>query len=182
MQIMTKETELLARARSRLSNLPYILACIVFSALPLLALAHDDMPSGNPSSCNEQRSHHPMRNNAFAPDPMGMSLFPPKLDLTDEQQEEIFELKHAQEPTVFEQERIARKTMQELELLIKSDHFDPAKAKSLAEVHGKALAELAYQHAVIHAKIWALLSEAQRKRLTDWPEVHPEPERNHFMD
>ena len=182
MQTSTKETESLVPTRSRLNGLHYVLACVALCALPLFALAQDDIHSAPPSPCNEFGGHHPMRDNAFSPPPMGLPLLPPQLELTDEQQEKIFELQHAQEPTIFEQERIARKTMQELQVLTKSDHFDVASAKSLADAHGKALAELIYQRTVTHAKIWSLLSEAQRKRLGDLPEGHAGPGHDHFMN
>lgn len=182
MQTTAKETESLVPTKSWLSNLPYILACVALSAVPLLALAHDDMTSGNPPSCNEQRDHHPMRDNVFTPPPMGLPLFPPHIALTDEQQKKIFDLQHAQELVIFDQERIARKTMQELRALTSSDHFDSTKAKSLADANGKALAELIYLRTEIQAKIWAMLSDAQRKSLACQPLFHPELEGRQLME
>jgi len=148
-----------------LSTLPYVLASIVFAALPLLAHAQNSSPDAFPA-CEYST---PTLNGIHPPAPMGMQILPPRiaqLDLTDEQQDKVFALMHDKAPALFENEKTVRKTMQELQQVAKSDRFDATKAKSLAEAHGKALAELAYLHTVIQAQVWVLLTEAQRKQLS----------------
>jgi hypothetical protein len=54
--------------------------------------------------------------------------------------------------------------MKELQLLARTELFGLTKAKSLAEAHGKALAELAYLHTAFQAQIWTAFSDKQRKR------------------
>lgn len=154
-----------------------ILAGIVLSALPLFAHAQD-VPPSLPHGCRD--FNMPAMHNGAQPPAgmmhMGMPLSPSPLadlDLTELQQEKIFELMHAQAPTIFEKEKIARKTMHDLRQLTQSERFDTAKAKSLAEAHGKAIAELIYLQTETQAKIWSLLAEAQRKQLAAQHDQHP---------
>lgn len=154
-----------------------ILAGIVLSALPLFAHAQD-VPPRMPHGCGD--FNMPAMQNG-APPPagmmhMGMPLSPSPLadlDLTEQQQEKIFELMHVQAPIIFEKEKIARQTMHDLRQLTQSERFDTAKAKSLAEAHGKAIAELIYLHTETQAKIWSLLAEVQRKQLAEQHDQHP---------
>lgn len=155
-----------------------ILAGIVLSALPLFALAQD-VPPRMPHGCGDLNMPA-MQNDARPPQPpagMMHTGMPPSpladLNLTELQQEKIFELMHAQAPIIFEKEKIARKTMHDLRQLTQSERFDTAKAKSLAEAHGKAIAELIYLHTETQAKIWSLLTEAQRKQLAAQHDQHP---------
>ncbi|MBI5891668.1 MAG: periplasmic heavy metal sensor [Nitrosomonadales bacterium] len=147
-----------------LSFFPYAIACVVLSALPLFSYAHD-APPGVPPACGRM-SGLAMPKDAFPPLPMGMPQpFFAQLDLTDEQQDKVFKLMHDKAPALFENEKIARRAMQELQQLTRSERFDAAKAKSKAEAHGKALAELAYLNTVIQAQIWSVLSAEQRKQI-----------------
>jgi Spy/CpxP family protein refolding chaperone len=105
---------------------------------------------------------------------MGMENLPPQLeelarlrglDLSDVQQKQIFDVIYGQAPVIFENDRIAHRTMNDLHLLAKSGKFDASKAKSLSEEHSKAISTLIYMHAETESKIWAILSETQRKQL-----------------
>lgn len=157
-----------------LSFLPYAIACVVLSALPLYTYAQD-APPGVPPTC-EFANGQKTREDTLPPLPMGMPVPPPmfaQLNLTEEQQDKVFELMHDKAPAIFENEKIARKTLLELQQLSKSERFDTARAKSLAEAHGKALAELAYLHTVMQAQLWAELSADQRKRVARRPEPRP---------
>jgi periplasmic protein CpxP/Spy len=174
MQAPIQQTRHADSASLVLSFWPYAIACVVLSALPLFTYAQD-APPGVPSAC-ERMSDPAMQKDALPPLPIGMPLLPPiisQLDLTEEQQDKVFELMHDKAPAIFENEKIARKTMQELQQLTKFDRFDAAKAKSLAEAHGKALSELTYLHTVIQAQIWAVLSADQRKRVSRQMEQRP---------
>lgn len=156
-----------------LSVLPYVLAGVVLSALPLLALAQ--CPSADVPPACEYINDSPIQNGLLPPPPMGRPMPPPflaQLDLTEAQQDTVFKLMHDKAPVIFDNEKIARKTMQELRQLTKSNRFDTALAKSLAEAHGKALAELAYLNTVMQAQVWALLSEVQRKQVAK-QHAHP---------
>lgn len=156
------------------SILPYVLACVVFSALPLFGFAHDT-PFGVQRECGDLKAP-PLENAVFpAALPMGMTMLPPPLahlDLSDEQQERMFRLMQEQARPLFENQKIEQKTLQELQQLANSSRFDSARARSLSEAHGKALAELAYLHTVIQAQVWTKLSDEQRK-LVSGRMAHP---------
>lgn len=150
-----------------------MLTGIVLSILPLFALAQDAFPIP-PQGCGDFKApdmkHKPA---GILHMSMPLSLSPlANLDLTELQQEKIFELMHAQAPSIFEKEKIARITMHDLQQITQSERFDTAKAKSLAEVHGKAIAELIYLHTETQAKIWSLLTEVQRKQLATLHDQH----------
>lgn len=87
------------------------------------------------------------------------------LGLTEEQQDKIFNWLHAQAPAMREKSRTAAKSIEELRRLAATDQFDAAKAKSLSETHGRALADLAMMMVETDAKIWTLLTAEQRKMM-----------------
>lgn len=161
-----------------ISALPFLLAAVVFTALPQIAHADD--------GCDEFRGP-PAHRHGDMPPPRGMPLPPggmmergkpgmnmqrpagpfAELGLSDVQQKKVDELMREQSPRLCEAERAARLSMQELEQLPQSEKFDEKKAGTIADAHGKAVADLAYLHAEIHARIWRLLSDSQRKRLAE---------------
>ena len=147
------------------SLLPYLLAIAVLSALPQFVIA-EDKPSGVPPAIAYPYVP-PMQNGVTPPMLMNMPFSPlliAELDLTEQQQNMLFKLMHDNSRTIFETEKVARKTMKELQQLLRSERFDATKAKFLAEAHGKALAELAYLHTAFQAQIWTALSDEQRRR------------------
>lgn len=87
------------------------------------------------------------------------------LGLTEDQQDKIFNWLHALAPAMREKSRTASKSIEELRRLAATDQFDAAKAKSLAETHGRAIADLAMIRAETDAKIWTLLTAEQRKMM-----------------
>jgi Spy/CpxP family protein refolding chaperone len=149
------------------SLLPYLLASVVLTALPLYVIAEDN-PSGVPPAI--ACPYTPPTQNGVTPSMLMNMPFSPlpiaELDLTEQQQNMLFKLMHDNARAIFENEKVARKTMKELQQLTRSERFGVTKAKSLAEAHGKALAELAYLHTVFQAQIWTALSDKQRKRAT----------------
>lgn len=156
-----------------------ILAGMMLAALPLLASAQDAPPPAQ-HGCGEFNApiHHGAHPSGMPP--MGMQQLPPSLaalDLNESQQRKVFELMHAQAPAIFEKEQIVRNSMRDLQQLAKTDRFDAGKAKSLAEAHGKAIADMIYLHTETQSKVWALLNEAQRKQLAEQQEPHQHPRR-----
>lgn len=137
-----------------------IFAGVLLTAMPIFSFACGG-PAGSPQM--QGGMHH-----------MGMANLPPQLeelarlrelDLSDVQQKQIFDVIYGQAPAIFENNRIAHRTMNNLHLLAKSDKFDAAKAKSLTDEHSKAISTLIYMHAETESKAWAILSETQRKHL-----------------
>lgn len=109
------------------------------------------------------------------PPPLAMAGMPPpplplphlhELKLNEAQQDKLFALLHERMPRQRELSRTAFKAMEELHLLAGSDGFDPARAKGLADVHGKAMAELVLIQAELEARARQLLSPEQKAELT----------------
>lgn len=98
---------------------------------------------------------------------MGMPPYLRHLDLTDSQQDKVFELMHAQAPAMRAKSRAVARTMEDLRLLAAADRFDPGKARTLADAHGRAVADMALMHAETEQKIRALLTPEQRKAMDD---------------
>lgn len=154
-----------------LSALPYILAAVVFVALTLMQNAK--AMDGN--NCADFQNSH-MQHGAPFP-PTGMMEEYPHMDmkrspfedigLSDAQQKKITELMKAQSGNICEKEKAVHETMHALYQLASSEPFDEAKAKALAEAHGKAVAEVAYLHAESQSRIWAVLTKEQRKLLEE---------------
>lgn len=152
-----------------LSALPYVIAAVVFVALTLVqqAKAMDDnncadlpksrMQHGSPLPPPGMMGEHP---------PMGGEHSPfEDIGLSDAQQKKIAELMKSQSGNMCEKEKVVHETMRALHQLSSSEQFDAAKVRSLAEAHGKAVAEAAYLHAENQSKIWALLTHEQRKKM-----------------
>ena len=98
--------------------------------------------------------------------------------LSEEQQDKLFAIMHAQEPQRRDYEKAARKAREALRELVESDKFDEAKASALAQAEGKAVAALALLRARTDAQVQALLTPEQRKQFPhDGPrrEARPEP-------
>jgi Spy/CpxP family protein refolding chaperone len=138
-----------------------IFAGALLTAMPIFSFACGG-PAGSPQM------------QGGMPHIMGMANLPPQLeelarlrelDLSDVQQKQIFDVIYGQAPAIFENDRIAHRTMKDLHLLAKSDKFDAVKAKSLIDEHSKAMSTLIYMHAETESKVWAILSETQRKQL-----------------
>ncbi|MCK9355366.1 MAG: Spy/CpxP family protein refolding chaperone [Gallionella sp.] len=175
MHTTLQQTDQPAPAGIVISALPFLLAAVVFTALPQIAHADD--------GCDEFRGPPAHQHGGMPPPPRGMmgGGKPPmnmqrpggpfaELGLSDVQQKKMDELMRAQSPLLCEAERTARLSMQELQQLSRSREFDEKKAGAVAEAHGKAVADLAYLHAEMHARIWRLLSDSQRKRIAEQEE------------
>lgn len=147
-----------------------ILASALLTAMPIFAFACDG-PMGSPQLSGAM----PPPGHMMGGMPH-MEKLPPQLeelarlkelDLSDVQQKKIFDVIYGQAPAIFENDRIAHRTMNDLHQLAKSDKFDAAKARSLTDEHSKAMSTLIYMHAEIESKVWTILTEPQRKRLME---------------
>src|SRR5690606_8151867 len=90
-----------------------------------------------------------------------------KLNLSDDQKDQIFELRHAQAPvlrTLHKDLKAARAELRELSL---ADSFDETKAKAASEKLAKAQADIAFQQAKHHAELRSILTAEQRKSLSE---------------
>lgn len=135
-----------------------ILAGALLAAMPVFACETlmPQLPGGRPHMAMEK-----------LPAPLEELARLNELDLSDVQQKKIFDVIYGQAPAIFENDRIAHRTLNDLHQLARSDKFDAAKARSLTNEHSKAMSTLTYMHAETESKVWTILTEPQRKRLAE---------------
>lgn len=85
------------------------------------------------------------------------------LRLSAAQQDQVFELRHAQAPREHAAMKAAHEARDGLRALAAAETYDARKAKELAAAHAQAVGELALLHAEFEHKLRALLSPEQRK-------------------
>ncbi|MBI5784489.1 MAG: Spy/CpxP family protein refolding chaperone [Rhodocyclales bacterium] len=105
------------------------------------------------------------------PPPMlapGREPMPPFLrgiTLTEEQRDKVFEIMHAQIPSLRTREKELRQSREGLIKLSLSGEFDDLKAKALADAGARAMAEVVLTRARLDHKVYRLLTAEQRKQL-----------------
>ncbi|MFA6013473.1 MAG: Spy/CpxP family protein refolding chaperone [Gallionellaceae bacterium] len=102
---------------------------------------------------------------SFGENPLPLFLL--GLDLTEPQQDKIFELLHSQEPTMRAQHKAVHKAMEEIHLLAASDHFNPSEIHPLADKLAKAIADTLVLKTTTETRILALLTPEQRKQANE---------------
>lgn len=129
------------------------------AALPQVLLAHgaDTMPP-------------PPRPDHIEPDapPPGMLPGLPLLhgvDLSEAQQDAVFELVHAQIPAQRALEKQAAKALAELQRLSGDEQFNVKQARVAADAYAQAQAQLAFKRAELEAKLRAVLTPEQRQQI-----------------
>lgn len=86
------------------------------------------------------------------------------LDLTDLQQDKIFEFMHSQEPAMRAQHKAVHKALAEMKDLAASDHYSSPEVRPLADKLAKAIADTLVLQTATKARIRALLTPEQRKQ------------------
>lgn len=160
-----------------MANLSYLWAKrlaigVAAVTLPLAVMAFGPMGDG-PGNCPPMPHignpmHLPMP--GMFPDAPPPGIMPPflhHLELSDAQQDKVFNLLHDQAPKARDSFKAASKAMEELRRLSSSDHFDASKARSLAETHAQAMSQIVLMHAELDAKLRSILTPEQRKKLDD---------------
>jgi len=113
----------------------------------------------------------------------GMEMFgegdslPPMLrhlQLSEAQQDKVFTILHAQAPQAREFGKAIDKAHRALHELVTGASFDDAKAKSLTDALGKAVADQALLHARTHRQIFDVLTPEQRQMLARHAEHGPD--------
>ncbi len=92
-------------------------------------------------------------------------LLPPFIRLSSEQQDKLFELRHAQEPAVRAQMKELHSAHAQLHALALADTYDEARARQIATRAAQANSEVALLHARLQHAAFLLLTPEQRKRL-----------------
>lgn len=104
--------------------------------------------------------------------PPGLPPGPPflrGLDLTDAQQDKVFAVLHSQMPAARERMRDVQQARRQLDELTRSERFDDARARALADTIAHATADLDLLRARSEAQIWQVLTAEQRLRASEAP-------------
>jgi len=89
------------------------------------------------------------------------------IELSESQEDKIFQLMHSQAPYLREQQRAHEKAMRALHEMRNADKFDDAAAAKLAQTAAQAQANLMLAHVRTHQKVLAVLTPEQRKQLDE---------------
>lgn len=89
------------------------------------------------------------------------------LNLSEEQQDKIFNLMHAQAPAARAKIKELREARSNLEALVRSSAYDEARVRSLTDKAAVAMADLARMHARTEHQIYQLLTPEQRQALEE---------------
>lgn len=96
------------------------------------------------------------------------------LDLTDEQRDRIFAIRHAAEPAMRDQMKVLRGARGEFSRLALSGEYDEAKVKELADRNAQAMSTMAQLRARTMNEIYRVLTPEQqtrvKERLAKWEE------------
>ena len=112
-------------------------------------------PPGGPAGAEGRRGGH------------DGPLLPPFIRLTEQQQDKLFELRHAQEPALHTQFKELRAAHEQLRTLAQADSYDEARAKQIALRAAQASTEIDLMHARLQHAAFALLTPEQRKRFDE---------------
>lgn len=89
------------------------------------------------------------------------------LDLTEAQQDKLFDIRHALAPAKREYHKEARKLREQQRELVQSADYSTSKMKQLVEQETKLTAEHRLRMADAKHKMFAVLTEEQRKQLAE---------------
>ena len=89
------------------------------------------------------------------------------LNLSEEQRDKLFELRHAQAPVMREHAKTARAAQRELRDLAGAETFDAQRAKTLAEASAQARSEMAQLRARNQHAVLQILTPEQRQKWQD---------------
>lgn len=87
------------------------------------------------------------------------------LKLSERQQDQVFELMHAQVPAMRQQEKQLRQSLDALRQLALDEHFDEARAQALAQSAARSQTEMTLLKVQLDRKVQSLLTAEQRKQL-----------------
>lgn len=153
-----------------------VLAAVLTLPLSATAVTAEDMDAERPPVSHGDRSPHGMdrdvppapgtlaRGPGFGP---GRLPFLRGVELSDEQQDKIFAILHAEAPYLREQSRASAKAREALHALVETANYDDAQAAALAKQAATAETNIALQHVRTQRKLLALLTQQQRKQQAD---------------
>lgn len=134
------------------------------------------LPPGGPMGHGGPMQGGPMHGGPMEGGPMqhgGPGLpFLHGVELSEAQQDKVFAITYAAEPSMREQGKAARAAHEALRALAGSAQYDDKKASALAQTIGQSAAAAALQQARIESQVLALLTPEQRKQLADAQAPH----------
>lgn len=89
------------------------------------------------------------------------------LALSEEQRDKIFAIEYAQMPEAREQRKAIEHARRDLHQMVAAGQYDEARARSLTESLGRAVAREAQLRAQASAKVMQVLTPEQRKQIAD---------------
>jgi len=89
------------------------------------------------------------------------------LNLTEEQRDKIFKLRHDQEPALRDKLKDLRAAREDLEALTRAPTYDEAKIRAQTDKSAAVIAELARMNARTEYQIYQLLTPEQKKQLDE---------------
>ena len=144
----------------RVTMKPFTLIVPVLLAASLSTIS---LATAQPSPPPMQQSEH----GADRDDDRGPGMHPHGVKLTEAQQDKLFALHHAAEPARRERAKVIRRAQDGLRDMADSGRFDEAKAASLAQTLGQAVAAEELDHARDQAQFLALLTPEQRAEMQE---------------
>ena len=144
-------------------------------ALPFSAISHAES-TNKAKHCQHggERGHFQGKGQHHK---MGVPPYLMGLDLTEDQQDKVFAIMHAEAPNKYEGQKQHRKLIEELRSLSQADSFDQAKANQISDQLAKLEKDKALNMATSQAKVFALLTPEQRKKAREFK--MQEPDSNH---
>jgi len=97
------------------------------------------------------------------------------LELTEEQQDQVFKIIYDRAPSLREQLKILRRSREELDKLVLAPAFDAARARQLAETGAKAAVEITLLRAEAVSRIRQVLTSDQRSKF-DQKQLQKKPQ------
>ncbi len=135
-------------------------------AIPLAALASPGGKGGGCEARDGMRKTAMHGGHGMMGEPMMMRGLH-RLDLSEAQQDKIFEIMHGQAPAAREQMKSLRKSEQALQALKATPDFSDAKARQLVDQIAKQRADMEMSRLQTERKVLDLLSPEQRKQLAE---------------
>ncbi|WP_047549927.1 Spy/CpxP family protein refolding chaperone [Methylotenera sp. G11] len=151
--------------KAQLSLKRILAASIIAISLPLALTAYAEHGGQDGKACKrgDARPHHGM---GFAK--AGVPPYLHGIKLTNEQEDQIFTLMHAQMPELRKQHKQQHELMHEIRTTAQADKFDSAKIQQLADKAASLEKGKVLLFAQQDAKIFALLTPEQRKKAREF--------------
>lgn len=139
-------------------------AALLLSSALLPGVSRAEGPFPPEVAGHHQGCHMPPRGPGVHHGP-GMML--QGLNLSDEQETQIFNLMHSQKPKLHENDLLIRSNQKALMEMTTARTFDAAKAESLSQAIGQAMASNLLIRAQTDQQIYQMLASDQKKALED---------------